>query len=290
LSGEKGWKTLCDTLTSLPFWTSNDIRAMLEEKLQPYAVNHGKKGTFTGYYIPKLPASPVKTAQFTAPLYGVPADMVRKNGKTGVMTGGRFKEYPTRAEIEKNGIDAPVLAWLEHKADVFVVHVQGSCVLTFPDGSEHLFGYAADNGRPFVGIGNVMLKRKALGKKGMSMKNIRDWLVKNGDKADEIMNQNPRYVFFKKGEGVDAVGSLGVPLTPKRSLAVDPSYIPLGSFLWLETRNPDFNRLMTAQDTGGAIKGAVRGDFFFGTGDEAFDAAAGMKASGTYFLLMPKKP
>lgn len=290
------WKKICRTLSRKKFKTNESLRSFLEKNFLPYTVNSGQTGIFTGYYVPQLQASFVQTKEFSVPLYGVPNDLtilsLKDFGQTGKISGriekNSFKPYFTRREIEKNGIKAPVLAWLKHKADVFILHIQGSGVLIFPDGSEKQFGYAADNGHKFVGIGRLMLQRGLLKSGKTSMNDIRDWLIKYPEKADEIMALNPRYIFFKENEKSGAIGSLGVPLTDKRSLAVDPAYIPLGSFIWLETQNPSFNRLMSAQDTGNAIKGPVRGDFFFGTGIKAFSQASGMKASGRYFILLPR--
>ena len=120
------------------------------------------------------------------------------------------------------------------------------------------------------------------------MNSIRRFLIDNPELGDALMRENKRYIFFKINKNLGATGALGVVLTPERSLAVDPKYIPLGSFLWLQTERPEMDRLVCAQDTGAAIKGKVRGDFFFGTGHKAFEQAAVMKTQGIYFILLPK--
>lgn len=298
LAKQKPYKKICKTLTEKKFKSAKQLRAFLMQNMIPYAVHQGNEGTFTGYYEPEIPASLVKTKKFAAPVHAVPDDLTAvrlnrflKDKKGGVIFGqaknGEFQPYLTREEINNSDIPAKPLAYLQHKADVFVMQVQGSGVLALPDGSRMRVGYAADNGHAFTGIGGVMLK-KGLLKHGADMGAVRRALIENPHLADDIMNVNKRYIFFKVNKTDGAIGSLGVSLTAERSLAVDPSYIPLGSFLWLETKNPQMNRLVCAQDTGAAIKGKIRGDFFFGTGAKAFERAKGMKSAGVYYILLPK--
>lgn len=298
LAKQKPYEKICKTLTEKKFKSAGALRSFLAENMVPYAVDQGNAGTFTGYYEPEIQASLIKTKKFSSPVYAVPRDLTAvrlnrflKDKKGGVIFGqaknGEFQPYLTREEINKSEIPAEPIAYLQHKADVFVMQVQGSGVLALPDGSRLRVGYAADNGHSFTGIGAVMLK-KGLLKYGADMGGVRRALIENPHLADDIMNVNKRYIFFKVNDTDGAIGSLGVSLTAKRSLAVDPSYIPLGSFLWLETRNPQMNTLVCAQDTGAAIKGKVRGDFFFGTGDKAFERAKGMKSDGVYYILLPK--
>lgn len=289
------WKKFCKKLNKKRFESSADLRAFVKSEMRPFAV--GKTGLFTGYFKPEIRGAVEKTDEFAVPVLGVPADMVKVDlGKfypelKGKMIFGRVKNgeispYFTRREIENGKANAEAVAWVEHKADLFTAQVQGSAVLVLPDGRRISLHFAGHNGHSFYGIG------KDLAKKGIhSMQAIRKWLIENPKHGEKLMHKNKRYIFFKTGKDTDAVGSMGVALTPRRSLAVDADFVPLGSFLWLDTVAPDgtpLQRLVTAQDTGAAIKGLVRGDFFWGTGEKALKEAGRMKSKGTYFILKPK--
>lgn len=300
---EKAWRGFCEKMNATVFETADDLRAFIKREMRVFAVNDGQTGLFTGYYEPEIAGSPVKTDEYAVPVYALPDDIVKINlaafnpkfkGEVlfGKQTGREIKPYLTRRDIETNGVPAEIIAWVKEPADLFILQIQGSGILIFPDGERIGIGYAGDNGRVFTGIGGVMAKRGLL-KKGVStMAEIRQWLIDNPKQARELMHENDRYIFFKRLDSVGAVGSLGVKLTAGRSLAVDPAFVPLGSFLWLETAAPDgsaLNRLVTAQDTGSAIKGAIRGDFFWGTGEQALKQAGRMKSKGTYYLLLPER-
>jgi len=178
---------------------------------------------------------------------------------------------------------------------VHILHVQGSGRVVLPDGHIERIGFAGHNGRAFKGISSVLVESGALTSGNSSMIAVRDWLRTHSDQARELMNKNARYIFFRKVEGLDAsdgpVGALGVPLSAGRSLAVDQRFIPLGAPLWLDTEDPDgvkLQRLVVAQDVGAAITGPVRGDLFWGHGEDAFAKAARMKSAGGYFVFVPK--
>jgi membrane-bound lytic murein transglycosylase A len=302
---QKEWTAFCREIQDRKFKTNKELRLFLEKKLQPYAVDPGKEGLFTGYYEPEIEGCLVRTRECRTPLYGVPEDIFRINlGEFdpkykgdivfGRLDGKNVRPYLTRQEIETHdgAFPAEPIVWVRHAADAFVLQIQGSGLIRLPDGKTMAVGYAGNNGRKFVGIGAIMAKRGLLKPGVYTMAEITAWLKQNPVEAEELMHQNPRYIFFRKLKEKGAVGSLGVRLTAGRSMAVDPAYIPLGSVLWLETTAPDgkpMNRLMTAQDTGTAIKGAVRGDFFWGTGEKALKEAGRMRSKGTYFLLVPKK-
>ena len=299
LHKKRAYKKICSGLKNKNFSNADELRAFLEKTMTPYAVNGGKEGVFTGYYEPEIPASSVRTKKFSVPLYEMPDDLVSFSVKDfskdrpnesffGKVSNGKLKPYFNRAQIEKNGVPAKVIAYVEHKADAFILQIQGSGVLIFPDNKRIRVGYAANNGHVFTGIGKIMLKKKLLKKGKADMNSIRRFLIDNPELGDTLMRENKRYIFFKINKNLGATGALGVVLTPERSLAVDPKYIPLGSFLWLQTERPEMDRLVCAQDTGAAIKGKVRGDFFFGTGHKAFEQAAVMKTQGIYFILLPK--
>ena len=182
--------------------------------------------------------------------------------------------------------------WADSEIDVYIMQIQGSAVAIQPDGTRVRIAYAANNGRPFKGIGSILLSKGLLSPSSASMGSIKQWLKDNPGLAKANMDENPRYIFHKLGNPEGPIGALGVPLTAGRSLAVDTSYVPLGALLWLETSKYDgapLNRLVVAQDIGGAIQVAVRGDYFYGSGgDDILEEAGKMNSKGRYFVLMPK--
>ena len=202
--------------------------------------------------------------------------------------------YYTRAQIAEGALAERdlELIWSDDPVDVFFLHVQGSGVVELPDGGTQRVGYAANNGHDFTAIGRELIRSGALDGQSMSMQAIRDWLRAHPERADDLMRRNARYIFFREIHGPGPIGAQGVALTAGRSLAVDPSFLPLGAPLYLSTTYPatdePLNRLMVAQDTGGAIKGPVRGDFFWGSGESALAQAGRMKQEGRYWLLLPK--
>ena len=298
------WREFCKKLNQKTFTADDELRSFIKKEMLVFAVNNSETGLFTGYYEPEIEGSLVKTKEYTVPVYALPQDIVRIDlGKFnpkfkgeilfGKQDGKEIKPYLTRREIETGKVNFPakIIAWVKEPAELFILQIQGSGTLKLPDGKKIGIGYAGNNGHAFTGIGSVMAQRGLLKDGVYTMAEIKNWLIANPQQAQSLMHENPRYIFFKKTDRPGAVGSLGVPLTAGRSLAVDPAYVPLGSFLWLQTTAPDgsaLNRLVTAQDTGSAIKGAVRGDFFWGTGDKALKEAGRMKSRGVYFLLLPK--
>ena len=199
--------------------------------------------------------------------------------------------------LDNKGLE---LVWLEKKAESFFLQIQGSGFVELDNGEILHLGYAQRNGRPYRAIGRFLIESGDIAREDMSLQAISTWLEQNPEKADELMWKNPSYVFFLQREQDKPVGSLGVGLTPGRSLAVDRSHIPLGVPLWLNTyqenstevgdvlKTPHLNRLVIAQDTGGAIKGKIRGDVYWGIGDLAELEAGPMKDRGTYYVLVPK--
>jgi len=315
LGGTVGeWQELCRDLDrALPRGEADDaaaFRTFLEARFTPYAVRDGNgtetgdaTGTFTGYYEAELAGCLRPTPACNTPLYGLPPDLVSVNlGKhdpalkgvtvVGRVDGTRLVPYPTRADIEDGALDgiAPVIAWAADPVDAHILHIQGSGRLVLPDGEVIRVGYAGNNGHRFRGIGGIMLERGLLEPGKASMPHIRAWLQAHPDEADAIMRENPRYIFFRRIEGDGPIGAMGVPLTPRRSLAVDTRYLPLGVPVWLDSVDPDgqpLQRLMVAQDVGAAIKGVVRGDFFWGPGEAALAEAGRMKSPGRWFVLLP---
>ncbi len=271
----------------------------------PYLVKYqgNEQGRFTAYYEAEIRGSYLMDQTYKYPIYGRPYDLVEvrlndfdaslPNKKlVGYVEEGRLKPYPTRAEINKDGINAPIVMWADDEVDVYIMQIQGSAVALQPDGSKVRIAYAANNGHPFKGIGSILLSKGLLSPSQVSMGSIKQWLKDNPGLAKANMDENPRYIFHKLGNPEGPMGALGVPLTAGRSLAVDTDYVPLGALLWLETSSYDnkpLNRLVVAQDIGGAIKGAVRGDYFYGSGgDDILEAAGRMNSSGRYFVLIPK--
>ncbi|MEX2454364.1 MAG: MltA domain-containing protein, partial [Rhodospirillaceae bacterium] len=205
--------------------------------------------------------------------------------------------YHDRGGIEAGALRGRSLelAWVDSAADAFFLHIQGSGRIRLPDGSILRVGYADANGHVYTAIGRDLIARGAIPREEMSMQAIRTWLAAHPDEGIELMRSNRSFVFFRELTGPGPVGAQGVPLTPGRSLAVDRNLLPLGVPVWLDTTLPDangtpFRRLMVAQDTGGAIRGAVRGDVFWGAGAEAADRAGKMKQTGRYWLLRPRSP
>jgi membrane-bound lytic murein transglycosylase A len=274
---------------------------------QPYKLldeNSSDEGLITGYYEPLLYGSLRKTSRYKYPLYKTPKDMyivdftsIYPDLKTyklrGKLVENKVLPYDSRQEIESNpSKELEPIVYVDNKVDAFLLHVQGSGKVLLDTGELINVGYAEQNGRKFKGIGMYMLNKGYITKDELSAQGMKRFLDKNPSKADEVLNQNESYVFFQKSNQ-GATGSLGTPLTAKRNIAVDRSVIPLGMPVFLNTINPvdkkPINQLMVAADVGGAIKGKVRADFFWGFGDNAFEYAGRMKEKGKMYVLMPKK-
>ena len=261
-------------------------RRYFETNFTPYRVlgPNGPEGLFTGYYEPRLDASRTKRASYAVPIYGLPPQ-----AKSGAV-------LPARAEIESGaaGKRWPVLFWAKDPIDVFTLHIQGSGRLALPDGRFVRVSYAGNNGRDYVAIGRLMKERGLLPADGVTMPAIQAWLRANPEAGRALMQKNPRFIFFREVPDAEGTkGQLGVKLTALASLAVDPAFIPLGLPLWLDTNSPaekakPMRLLVVAQDTGGAIKGPIRGDVFFGNDHQAALDAGRMAERGRYFLLLPK--
>lgn len=292
------WYGPCAEVRRLPSGDHGTARAFFETWFTPYlATNNGRaEGTFTGYFEPELAGSRTRTARYNVPLLGKPSDMVLREGpggetQVGRMVGGRFEAYPTRAEIEAGALAkvAQPVAWVADPVDAHIMHIQGGGRIRLDDGSVLRLAVAGTNGHKFVGIGKILRDRGLV--TDTSMPGVRAWLKANPVKAREVMAQNPRYVFYRPMGGDGPIGSEGVPLTPERSMAVDTRFVPLGVPVYLDTVDPSgqpLRRLVMAQDTGSAIKGVVRGDYFWGQGEAAFEKAGRMKSPGRYWLLLPR--
>jgi membrane-bound lytic murein transglycosylase A len=264
-------------------------------------------GTLTGYYEPEIEGSRTPTARFDTPLLARPADLVTiSDGETlpGVPEGlggarkapGGYEPYPERAAIEDGALSGRGLELVyAERVDAFFVHIQGSTRIRLPDGSTMRLAFDGRNGRKFTGIGRLLVERGALEKGAASMASIRRWLADHPDEGRALMRENQSYIFFRTDRTLShADGPLGaqnVPLTPGRSIAVDRGLWSYGLPFWLEGRFPGgeaIRRLTVAQDTGSAILGAGRGDYFAGTGDRAGAVAGGMKQKTEFFVLLPR--
>jgi membrane-bound lytic murein transglycosylase A len=307
------WKPACEAALALPPTDAAGARAFFQTWFRPVRVqNNGDDlGLFTGYYEPVLNGSLTPGPGFATPLYAVPKHHVtvdlgefRDEWKgqrlVGRVEGSRFRPAETRQQIEAGALDgkAAPLVWVDDPVDAFFLHIQGSGLVTLPDGTTRRVGFAATNGQRYYAVGRTLIDKGEVPAEEMSMQAIRAWMDKNPGRAQALMEENPSYVFFRFLDGAAPLGSTGVPLTPGRSLAIDPKWIAYGIPIWLDlnanpkeppgTRPTQLRRLMVTQDTGGAIRGIVRGDVYWGTGDEAGALAGAMKEYGRYYALLPR--
>jgi membrane-bound lytic murein transglycosylase A len=317
------WLQSCSTLINKPQWQTVCVAAKAFDKPNRQAVqvyftqyfnlysatnlDGTDTGLITGYYEPLLKGSRTKSSQYPYPLYKQPADLITvelgdihpelKNKRVrGKLAGNKLVPYLSRADIEASS--APLagneLVWINDIIDVFFLQVQGSGLVKLDNGEDMHVGYADQNGQVYNSIGRVLIERGELTKDQASMQGIKNWARSNMAKLRDLLNSNPSYVFFRElPAGLSGpLGALGVPITAERSVAIDPKYIPLGVPVFLSTTQPNsqtpLKRLMVAQDTGGAIKGSVRADYFWGAGDGAGKLAGAMKQTGKIWVLLPK--
>lgn len=307
----KDWVPACKAALQIQANSNKKTRDFFQKWFLPVEFFEGKpvQGLFTGYFMPLLHGSLTKTDVYNVPLYGLPKKLVTanlelfdptlKNRKiVGRVNKQHLLPFYTREEINKGAIakDTPVIAWINSPIDRSFLEIQGSGIVELPDGSHLAVGYAGENGAPYTAIAKVLIDKGVMTKDNASMQHIRNYLKAHPDQLDHVLNQNKSFVFFEVLKNNEALGSQGVALTPGYSLAVDRKWIPLGAPIWLNTTRPDhtteqqkpFQRLMIAQDTGGAIKGVVRGDVYWGAGERANSIAGKMKNKGHYWLLLPK--
>ena len=237
---------------------------------------------FTGYYEPVLQGSPVRTARFAWPIYLRPPEL-----RDGAV-------WYDRATIESGILRGRGLeiAWLDDPVEVFFLHIQGSGRIQMTNGSVIRVGYAGRNGYPYRSVGQELVRRGVYTQSQVSAAVIRNWVQRNPAEGIALLNTNPSYVFFRKLANLDAahgpIGAMGRSITTLRSVAIDPDFVPLGAPVWIEKSGSEpLHRLMIAQDTGGAIKGAQRADIFFGTGNDAGQAAGSIKDGGRMLQLLP---
>jgi membrane-bound lytic murein transglycosylase A len=300
------WRAIC---AAIPSVTDDALaaRQFYEQFFTPYQLTADGRsdGLFTGYYEPRISIRAIPDARHTAPLFARPTDLVMADlgrwakdlkGRriAGRQVGARLLPYHSRTEIGQGALakKAETLAWAD-PIDAFFLHIQGSGVGRFADGREIRLAYDGHNGHPYHAIGRTLIARGEIARAEMSMQAIDAWLRANPEQAASVMGANASFIFFRANQGPGPTGAAGVPLTAGYSLAVDTRFIPFETPVWLTLTNvpPDsapLNRLLIAQDRGGAIKGAVRGDVFWGGDDDAALRAGKMAATGQAYVLLPK--
>ena len=315
LGGHVGdWRAVCVGAAAVE--EGDSARAFFESHFTPYEArnNAQAQGLFTGYFEPELRGALREDARYRVPLYSRPQDLVSVDlgqfrpelaGEriAGRVADGMLEPYATRTDIDTGALaeQGLELAWVDDPIDAFFLHIQGSGRIAFENRTVRRVAYAGTNGHNYVSIGRRLVDLGAFAPEEVTMPAIRDWLDANPDRAPEVMRENASYVFFRwLGEAQAAegpVGAQGAVLTAGRSLAVDRRFVPLTVPIWLDGTAPDpdptkedrpLRRLMVAQDTGSAIRGPVRGDVYWGTGDEAGAVAGRMKHQGRYWLLLPR--
>lgn len=286
------WQSVCAMQAS-------DARVFFEKNFTPYAF--AGDGLFTGYYEPEIRGSRKRQGAFQTPVYGLPSDLIRVDlgqfspqfkGEhiSGRLHGQALVPYADRADINAKGLpSAKILFWCDDPVALFFLQIQGSGRVQFADGTSSRIAYAGTNGRPYTAIGRVLLAKGELEKEKISLATIRDWLKAHPQLAQSVMEANQSFIFFEeKALGDTALGSngvQGVPLTPMGSMAIDLRKNALGAPYYVAA--DPVKALLIAQDTGGAIRGQVRGDVYFGFGGEAEQKAGDMKAQGRMFVLLP---
>jgi membrane-bound lytic murein transglycosylase A len=305
------WQPVCEKAALLPDKpTRAAMKAFFEAHFTPWQVENpdgSNVGLVTGYYEPLLEGSRTRTGRFRYPLYGPPPDLLtvdlgdvvtelKGRRLRGRLEGRRVVPYFSRADIELE--DSPLtgdeIAWVSNPVDLFFLQIQGSGRIALPDGTQMRVGYADQNGHPFRSIGRVLVDRGDLPLSKASLQGIKAWATDHPDQLTALLNANPSYVFFREMPSTlpGPIGTLGAPLTGGASIAVDARVTPLGAPVFLDTTQPNthtpLRRLVMAQDTGGAIYGAVRADFFWGFGDAAGQKAGAMKQAGRMWVLYPR--
>jgi membrane-bound lytic murein transglycosylase A len=293
--------------------TGPAVRQFLQTYTQPFrlldAAGKPARNTVTGYYEPLVRASRKREGRYHWPLYAPPSDLLTIDlgavypelaGKRvrGKLAGNRVVPYDTRAEIAASEArQPPAIVWVDDPVEAFFLQVQGSGRAVLPNGQTIRLAYADHNGRPYASIGQWLVNQRQLTLAQASMQNIKAWAQRNPARVQEMLNANPAMVFFREEPVVDPElgpkGSYGIPLIGQRSVAVDTTFVPLGTPAFISTTYPGtsqpLQRLVFAQDTGAAIKGAARTDFYWGFGDEAGAMAGRMKQPGDMWVLWPKQ-
>jgi membrane-bound lytic murein transglycosylase A len=314
------WAAPCQAAETIDSTRPDTVRAFFETHFQAWQVFSDNadgttdRGLITGYYEPLLAGSRAADTRYRYPLYPRPDDLLtvelaslhpELEGKRvrGRLVGHKVLPYLSRAELDRSGpiLKTTPLYYVDDAMDAFFLHIQGSGRLQLPDGAIVRLGYADQNGHPYRAIGGVLAQRGDIARENLSMQTIKAWGRANPNALPALLDENPSYVFFREvpppepgtlDARIDGpIGSLGVPLLAQRAIAIDRRFLPLGAPFFLEAIDPDtrapIQRLTLAQDTGGAIRGAIRADFFCGTGKEAGELAGKMRETGRLWLLWP---
>ncbi|MDC0737749.1 murein transglycosylase A [Cognatishimia sp. SS12] len=272
------WRAICAAAPSF-----GDPKKFFELLFRPVLIEDGEPMMFTGYFEPELEGSRIPTARYRFPVYALPPEV-----KLG-------EQYLSRAEIETTGAlvgRGLEIAWVDDPVELFFLQIQGSGRIRLPDGSTIRVGYAGKNGHVYRSVGAEMVRRGIYQAHQVSAQVIRNWVRRNPVEGQALLHHNPSYVFFRKLAKMDPkdgpLGAMNRSITAGRSIAVDPRFTPLGAPVWIEKdgAGPQ-RRLMVAQDTGSAIKGAQRADIFVGTGDAAGRAAGKLRDPGRMYVLLP---
>jgi membrane-bound lytic murein transglycosylase A len=275
---DEDWTAVCGLARS----QGDNPRAFFELFFRPVLIEEGRPALFTGYFEPELYGSRIRTSRFRYPIYRKPPEV-------------RGQLWHTRAEIENErllsgrGLE---LAWVEDPVDVFFLQVQGSGRVRFPDGSMLRVGYGGNNGHNYRSVGTELVRRGVYQPHQVSAEVIRNWVRRNPEQGRRLLQHNPSFVFFREVNEVPSdrgpLGAMNRSITAMRTIAVDPAFVPLGAPVWIEKKGSEpLRRLMIAQDTGSAIKGAQRADIFFGTGAAAGRRAGKIRDPGRMVVLMP---
>ncbi|WP_052600499.1 murein transglycosylase A [Microvirga lotononidis] len=304
---------VCREALKTPDLGRAEARRFFETHFQPVAVTpRSGDGFLTGYYEPEFQGSRTPDATYRVPLLDRPADLVTiPQGETlpgldkGLQAARRSKDgyepYPDRAAIEEGALGtlARPIVYLREPGEAFIIHVQGSARIRLDDGSVMRVAYAGRNGRPYTSIGRLLVQRGEMDLETMTLEKLMGWLKSHPEPAKALMRQNQSYIFFREAGELapedGPIGGAGTPLVPGRSLAVDRSLWTYGLPVWLDGQLPlslgeaePLRRLMIAQDTGSAIVGPARGDFFFGSGEEAGRRAGLLRHAVRFVVLQPK--
>jgi membrane-bound lytic murein transglycosylase A len=310
LKNRAEWQTACEAAAAIRKPTNVSVRAYFKQHFTAYQatnVDGSDSGLITGYYMPLLKGSRQKSDKYPYPIYARPDDLITvdlanvypelaNKRVRGRLIESRLVPYYDRAEIERQpaSLQGKELLWVDDIIDLFFLQIQGSGIVQLENGERVPVGYADQNGHGYQSIGRLLVERGELTLDKASMQGIKDWARNNPDKLRDLLNSNPSYVFFRElPAGLPGpIGALGVPILAERTVAIDPKHIPLGAPVFLATTHPNsdkpLKRLMMAQDTGGAIKGGVRADFYWGAGTEAGRKAGAMKQPGRIWVLLPK--
>jgi len=299
------WGEACSAAEALPLSDKTAAKDFFERYFVPFRItNNGDPvGVFTGYYEAELHGARHQDAQYRIPLYRRPPDLIeidfglfrsslKGEHSAGHIVNGQLVPYPDRHAIDEGALagEGLELLWVDNPIDAFFLEIQGSGRVILDDGSIVRLGYDGQNGQPYVAIGKFLIDQ-GVPRDQMSMAFLRQWIARHAG-GTALMERNPSYVFFRELQGDGPLGAEGVVLTPERSVAIDTAWIPYGVPLWIDTSDPaapggQLQRLMVAQDTGGAIRGPVRADIFFGYGEDAAAHAGGLKGAGSEWVLLP---